>query len=137
MTAIEEALTQALVELKAEKGRITSAISQVRALMASVPKRLGRPPVNRAPKTTRKPRKLAKTHKTVAKPAKVGRPKKASAVAQKLVAYIKAHKGLRMEHISKAIGVPSRKLKDVVKSLVADRQLQVRGRTRGRTYAAA
>jgi hypothetical protein len=137
MAAIELALTRALVELKAEKARIESAISQVRTLLSGAVERTVQPRARRTRRASRKPRRIAKARVVVAKPVGAAGPKKASAVSLKLLAYVKAHRGLRMEHISKAIGVPSRKLKDVVKSLVADQQLKVRGKTRGRTYAAA
>jgi hypothetical protein len=133
MAAIEQALTKALVELKTEKARLESAIAQLQTLMSSVPSRAARQSRGRSAK----PRAAAKGRRPLAKGAKGRRSKKTSAVALKILSYIKAHPGQRMEHISKGIGVRSRKLKYVVKRLVVEKQVKVRGKTRGRTYVAA
>jgi hypothetical protein len=80
--------------------------------------------------------KGSKNSATAARPAKVAaRP--APPVVARLLAYMKAHPGKRMEHISKAVGVPSRKLMYVVRRMAAEKQIKVYGRTRGRTYAIA
>ena len=60
-----------------------------------------------------------------------------SPVVTKILAYVKRHPGQRMEHISKAVGVPSFKLKYVVRRMAAHKRIKVRGKTRGRTSAIA
>jgi hypothetical protein len=103
---------------------------------------------HRAPKQGRAPKLVTVAKRKVGRPkgsknsAIAARPAKVAArpappVVAKILAYMKGHPGRRMEHISKAVGVPSRKLKYVVRRLAADKQIKVRGQTRGRTYAIA
>ena len=53
-----------------------------------------------------------------------------------LLAEIKKQGGRRMEHLAKALGIPSIKLKGPIKRLVATKKVSTKGRRRGMTYTA-
>jgi hypothetical protein len=99
-----------------------------------------------APVAARKPARAAPSRasasaSTSRKPASAKRapgekrpPAELAKLTERLGEYIKAHPGLRMEAIGKALGTPTRELNLPVKKLLAAKKIRVQGHKRATEY---
>jgi hypothetical protein len=121
----------------------TTALGHGHAVPAATPAR--RKPGRPLGSKTSAASKTAAASKRSAKPAGAKRrkpgekrdPNDLAATVEKLLAYVRANPGQRMEVIGAALGLPRHELALPIKKLLADKEITRKGVKRATTYSAA
>jgi hypothetical protein len=79
----------------------------------------------------------ASSRRGSARPVSRGKSFSPEAVKTKVVSYLIAHPGLRVDQLAERLKLSTSDLKPLVKKLVEARMLRAEGKTRGRRYSAA
>jgi hypothetical protein len=126
------ATAAAPVQVTAKRGRGRPRKS---AAVAPAPTPPATPTAKASPAATARG---ARGAKSAAAPRRAAGEKRPPAELEKLIEklgeYIKAHPGVRMEVMAKAIGTPARELRFPVTKLIASKKIRAQGQKRGTEY---